>query len=760
VDRTLRDGDGDGGDDDDDDDDDEVMVDGAVRRSALPHRGHHRRTHLGDQRNHADHDDDDQEDYDQEDYDQDEQDDDQQDYPDKQGGDKRTSGSGGVRPQRSQSGTAAGTATRRELREMMRAHLLPAVRGFLQAISLGPGPSLQDMLRLLTLWFKHAGQSSDVESALREAFENNTVPIEQWLQVSPQLIARTHSRVRPVRRLVHDLLARMGKEHPQALIYPLTVASKGHSGLRVAAARSLLQDIRQHSPHLVEEALMLSEELIRVTILWHELWHEGLEDASRLYFGEHSVDGMFETLAPLHRMLENGPTTLNERAFHQAFARDLGDALNWCRKYSRSGKVAHLNQAWDLYYHVFRRINKQLPQLTNLELQYVSPKLLHARNLELAVPGSYRSEPNAPLVRIDHFSSSLWVISSKQRPRKLSVWGSDGQQYTFLLKGHEDLRQDERVMQLFGLVNTLLRERSNALSDELLIRRYAVIPLSPSIGLICWVMRCDTFHQLIRKYRDARKILLNIEHRLMLQMCSDYETLPLINKVEVFEHVLASTNGQDLNRILWLSSRNSEVWLERRTNFTRSLAVMSMVGYVLGLGDRHPSNLMLERATGMVIHIDFGDCFEVAQRRERYPEKIPFRLTRMLVNAMEVSGVEGTYRTTCESVMRLLRDNRDSLMAVLEAFVHDPLVNWRLVANKGSGPNSAVEEDDESDVVEDETLNQKAVAVIERVRDKLTGNDFHGSPHLNEAEQVDRLIKIARCSESLAVSYVGYCAWW
>ena len=34
--------------------------------------------------------------------------------------------------------------------------------------------------------------------------------------------------------------------------------------------------------------------------------------------------------------------------------------------------------------------------------------------------------------------------------------GSDGREYVFLLKGHEDLRQDERVMQLFGLVNTLL----------------------------------------------------------------------------------------------------------------------------------------------------------------------------------------------------------------------------------------------------------------------------------------------------------------
>ena len=95
---------------------------------------------------------------------------------------------------------------------------------------------------------------------------------------------------------------------------------------------------------------------------------------------------------------------------------------------------------------------------------------------------------------------------------------------------------------------------------------------------------------------------------------------------------------------------------------------MSMVGYVLGLGDRHPSNLLLDRMSGKILHIDFGDCFEVAMTREKFPEKIPFRLTRMLINAMEVTGIEGTYRSTCESVMRVLRNNKDSLMAVLEAF--------------------------------------------------------------------------------------------
>jgi FKBP12-rapamycin complex-associated protein len=70
---------------------------------------------------------------------------------------------------------------------------------------------------------------------------------------------------------------------------------------------------------------------------------------------------------------------------------------------------------------------------------------------------------------------------------------------------------------------------------------------------------------------------VNHEHRLMLQFAPDYDVLPLMAKVEVFEHALDNTSGNDLNKVLWLKSRSSEVWLDRRTNYTRSLAVMSMV---------------------------------------------------------------------------------------------------------------------------------------------------------------------------------------
>jgi len=648
----------------------------------------------------------------------------------------------------------------------------------------------------------------ELEAIIEEGFE--LITIETWLQVIPQILARIHSPSFAVRRLILRLLSSVGKKHPQALVYPLTVASKSQHNERVSAAVSVLKTMQQHSARLVAQADLVSGELIRVAILWYEMWHERLEEASRLYFGEKDTAGMLEVLEPLHKLLEDGPKTQNEQQFHQSYARDLREAWEWCKKYKRTKRVSDINQAWDLYYTVFRRINKQLPQMTTLDLQAVSPNLLTARDMDLAIPGTYRHDK--PVIRIHSICPSLKVITSKQRPRKLTMTGSDGVEYAFLLKGHEDLRQDERVMQLFGLVNTLLAQHHRHSSQpHLHITQYDVVPLSPNSGLIGWVQKTDTLHQLIREHREQRKVALNVEHRLMLQMAPDYDHLTLIQKVEVFGYALDCTNGLDLNRILWLKSRHSEAWLERRTNYTRSLGVMSMVGYILGLGDRHPSNLMIHRVTGDVIHIDFGDCFEVAMHREKYPEKIPFRLTRMLTNAMEVSGIEGTFRHTCEDVMGVLRQSKESLMAVLSAFVYDPLINWRLLSTaspkeavkpKPSVSHASSSEDDDdsyqgsfgmamassSDAYDDslgtplsrrhsyrkslslqnrggeevgmrEELNKKAIDVITRVNNKLTGRDF-GEEVLDVGHQVQRLFNAATSYENLCQCYIGWCPFW
>jgi serine/threonine-protein kinase mTOR len=80
------------------------------------------------------------------------------------------------------------------------------------------------------------------------------------------------------------------------------------------------------------------------------------------------------------------------------------------------------------------------------------------------------------------------------------------------------------------------------------------------------------------------------------------------------------------------------VWLDRRTNYTRSTGVMSMVGYLLGLGDRHPSNLMLDRYSGKLLHIDFGDCFEASMNREKFPEKVRARRDTSPMVTVDAAG--------------------------------------------------------------------------------------------------------------------------
>lgn len=672
-------------------------------------------------------------------------------------------------------------------------HVVPAIRGFFRSISLSSTSSLQDTLRLLTLWFTHGGDQ-DVNSVVTEGF--SSVNIDTWLAVTPQLIARINQPNTRVRTAVHRLLSEVGKAHPQALVYPLTVAMKSNVTRRSQSAAYIMESMRQHSAKLVEQADIVSNELIRVAVLWHELWHEGLEEASRLYFGDHNVEGMFSTLAPLHDLLDRGAQTLREVSFTQAFGRDLAEARQYCILYRETEELGDLNQAWELYYTVFRKIARQLPQLSTLDLKYVSPKLKDAVDLDLAVPGTYH--PGRPVIKISSFDPVLYVLQTKKRPRRMTLKGSDGNSYMYLVKGHEDIRQDERVMQLFGLVNTLLDNDSESFKRHLSVQRFPAIPLSQNSGLLGWVSNSDTLHALIKEYRESRRILLNIEHRIMLQMAPDYDNLTLMQKVEVFGYAMDNTTGKDLYRVLWLKSKSSESWLERRTNYTRSLGVMSMVGYILGLGDRHPSNLLLDRVTGKIVHIDFGDCFEIAMHREKYPERVPFRLTRMLTFAMEVSNIEGSYRITCEAVMRVIRENKESLMAVLEAFIHDPLINWRLGARESPARPSFSTVDRRQSIVDDvnlehgiqpstftrhrrpsilegggildapqgvpnearEAQNARALQVLARVKEKLTGRDFKANEELNVSDQVDKLLAQATSVENICQHWIGWCSFW
>ena len=114
-------------------------------------------------------------------------------------------------------------------------------------------------------------------------------------------------------------------------------------------------------------------------------------------------------------------------------------------------------------------------------------------------------------------------MQSKQKPRVVKMVGSNGKQYKFLLKGHEDLKQDERVMQFFKLINKLLEQSPTCEKRNLSIVHYPIVPLSNNSGLIYWVPNADTVHSLVRTYREQRNIPLSYEHSLMKWRYDKYD---------------------------------------------------------------------------------------------------------------------------------------------------------------------------------------------------------------------------------------------
>ena len=131
-----------------------------------------------------------------------------------------------------------------------------------------------------------------------------------------------------------------------------------------------------------------------------------------------------------------------------------------------------------------------------------------------------------------------------------------------------------------------------------------------------------------------------------------------------------------MNKVLISKLGVASQWYRGRLAYTRSAAVTSMTGYAMGIGDRHLGNILLDSETSELVHIDFGITFEQG-RLLPVPEKIPFRLTRDIVDGMGPSGTEGVFRRSCEATLRVLRSNCDPLLTVLEVLLHDPLYRWK-----------------------------------------------------------------------------------
>ena len=154
-----------------------------------------------------------------------------------------------------------------------------------------------------------------------------------WINVIPQLIARIDIKDAMIKQLLIDLLERLSQKYPQALVYSLSVSKKSQNKERREAAEALINKLKLTQGILIEQANMVSDELIRAAILLSETWTEAIEEASRIYFAKNDAETMINNLKDLHKRMERQPETMNEVNFYQGFASDLEEAKLWTQMY-------------------------------------------------------------------------------------------------------------------------------------------------------------------------------------------------------------------------------------------------------------------------------------------------------------------------------------------------------------------------------------------------------------------------------------------
>ncbi|CAH0564568.1 unnamed protein product [Brassicogethes aeneus] len=371
------------------------------------------------------------------------------------------------------------------------------------------------------------------------------------------------------------------------------------------------------------------------------------------------------------------------------------------------------------YYKAERKSDFSIPSSLKLtRIRSFDNVLLPTVTLPVSKSNNYEN-----IVGIASFSTGFSNVGGVNTPKRIKCRGTDGIERSQLVKGLDDLRQDSVMQQVFTIMNSLLA--SSKQTTDLRIRTYKIMPLSMRSGILEWVensmpignylvggpglegahFRYKSKEELsptecLYQYKNGVGESQEVRLAIFNTICK--RSKPVFHKF-FEEHFLQPT-----------------VWYERRRAYIHSIATTSMCGYILGIGDRHVSNILVDKNTAEVIHIDFGK--------------------------------------SCEKTMEVLRTNAQTILTILEILLYDPLYFWSVTpaeANKRQ-TDDLDEHSDTDDSYEEsgKELNITAERALLRLRSKLQGTEEGNQASIEH--QVGTLIQKAMDPSNLCRLFYGW----
>lgn len=424
-------------------------------------------------------------------------------------------------------------------------HLPTIVKNYGQSLIYGSTHTFQALPRLLTLWLEYGdrlptpgfgtdmgagGGSSSTSSAAaggadqrkarstilekmnRELSDlHGAIPVYQFLAALPHLTSRILHRNREVVGILKSILCRLLLTYPQQTMWMMIVLKKStflprRDRCKEILAQAVTQVSREGGGGREEGIAGLTSK------------RKGTQDQDEengVPWQEKKMLCVNFICLPTYLPLRQNKSL--EALFHRFTS--LGD---------------HLLQVCDL---------DVAANVWTLETLKHFPEMIKEAPYDIIVPTSEAMVARLPtrpsdlqnhkpfpdnLPTIAGFGETVTLLSSLQRPRKVSMLGSNMRRYVFLCKPDDDMRKDTRIMDFNSMINKLLQADGEARQRQLRIRTYAVVPLNEKCGIIEWV--CERTGDAQRRQKEWNGFLAAFCAFVQCHLCTLQSTL-LASKV-------------------------------------------------------------------------------------------------------------------------------------------------------------------------------------------------------------------------------------
>ncbi|XP_048384539.2 DNA-dependent protein kinase catalytic subunit [Stegostoma tigrinum] len=525
----------------------------------------------------------------------------------------------------------------------------------------------------------------------------STIPCWQFISWINQMMAALDKKEACV---IHPIIEKIADSYPQAIVYPFMISSENYTFEQSANGNKNKEFVERLKTKLdkgsVVEKFIHSLQLLSNPDLLFKDWANDFKTKLEKKVRNKNLlknlyDEVYSNLASLQ--------SPGIGAFRRRYAQVFKKAFD--QYYGKEG-----SRLLDMNIKTFDEATKKIQEIV-CKKQQVPPGNLkeyspwmsefkpeYLRN-DLEIPGQYdgKSKPMPEYhAQITGFDERIKVMSSIRKPKRLIIHGNDEKEYPFLVKGGEDLRQDQRIEQLFDVMNIILSRDAACSQRNLQLKTYQVIPMTSRLGLIEWLDNTYVVKDLLlsnmteeeHKRQSPRKLfdewlqrISGSKNEILIQYRQMYMNASRTETVKVFRDCERAVPEDLLRRAFTKMSTTPEAFLSLRSHFASSHALMCVSHWILGIGDRHLSNFMINMETGGMVGIDFGHAFGSATQFLLVPELMPFRLTQQFLNLMLPMKESGLIYSTMVHGLRAFRLDPDLLLNTMDVFVKEPSLDWK-----------------------------------------------------------------------------------